>query len=96
MRYLVIDAALHGTGIRNYYEGGYVKPEQLGISFKLIEKINSWLAIYENEHFNGFSDNEVIENLDKEGKEIARQIKSELVDAKIEYYSAARLVKESI
>ena len=32
MKYLVIDAALSGTGIRDKYEGGYIDPDDLGLS----------------------------------------------------------------
>ncbi len=35
MRYLIVDASLHGTGIRDEYEGGYLTPASLGISSEL-------------------------------------------------------------
>lgn len=96
MKYLVIDAALHGTGIRDYYAGGYIDPENLNINSDLVAKLNDWLFRYENEHYNGFLDKKIIEELDFEGKNIARILKDELVDVKIDYFSAATMIKESI
>lgn len=94
MRYLVIDASLSGTGIRNKYEGGYVSPNDLGLSQNIIDRLNKWLLKYENEHYNGFSDNQIVDELDNEGKEIALMIKKELVDVKLEYFSDAKMVVE--
>lgn len=96
MKYLVIDAALSGTGIRDKYEGGYVAPEDLGLSFATNQRLNEWLSKYENEHYNGFTDDNMIDYLDQEGKEIALIIKSELLEVKIEYFSEARLTEEMI
>lgn len=96
MRYLVVDAALHGTGVRDYYAGGYVELNSLELSDELIKKIDEWLLKYENEHYNSFKNMALIEQLDKEGKEIAHMIKSQLDEVKIDYYSAAKLIKDSI
>ena len=96
MRYLVIDAVLHGTGIRDYYAGGYIDPADLKLSIGLVKRLNDWLLLYENEHYNSFSDKKVIENLDCEGKNIAHVIKEELADVKIDYFSAAKMVKEQV
>lgn len=96
MKYLVIDAALHGTGIRDYYGGGYINPESLNVNSELMKKLNDWLLRYEDEHYNGFLNNNLIEELDFEGKEIARALKEELLDAKIDYFSAAKMIKEHI
>lgn len=96
MRYLVIDAVLHGTGIRDYYEGGYIEPENLELSSDLIKRLNDWLLLYENEHYNGFSDKKLINDLDCEGRNIAYVIKEELDDVKIDYFSAAKMVKEHV
>ena len=96
MIYLVIDASLSGTGIRNKYEGGYLSPEVLGLSSNTIQYLNDWLSRYENEHYNGFTDDQIIDNLDREGKEIALLIKSELPEVKLEYFSDARMTNEII
>ncbi|SMC48743.1 hypothetical protein [Moheibacter sediminis] len=96
MRYLVIDAAMSGTGIRNKYEGGYINPEDLSLSLAIRQRLNAWLSKYENEHYNNFADDNIINELDQEGKEIALMIKSELMVVKIEYFSDARLTTEII
>jgi hypothetical protein len=96
MKYLVIDAALSGTGIRDKYEGGYIDPEDLGLSLATKQRFNEWLSKYENEHYNGFTDDNIINELDQEGKEIALMIKNELSEVKIEYFSDTRLTDEMI
>ena len=94
MKYLVIDASLSGTGIRDKYEGGYITPEDLGLSCEIIDKICQWLVKYEKEHYYGFNNESIIIELDREGKEIALMIKSELTDVKLEYFSDARMTSE--
>lgn len=96
MKYLVIDAALSGTGIRDKYEGSYIDPEDLGLSLATEQRLNEWLSKYENEHYNGFTDDNIINELDQEGKEIALMIRSELSEVKIEYFSDARLTYEMV
>lgn len=96
MRYLVIDALLNGTGIRNKYEGGYLIPEKLGISLSTTNKLNKWLSKYYKEHYNGFSNNLIINELDREGKEIALLIRNELSEVKLEYFSAATMKRTII
>jgi hypothetical protein len=96
MKYLVIDASLGGSGIRNKYEGGYIAIEELHLSCGIIDRIKEWLAKYENEHYNGFIDDNVINALDQEGKEIALIIKNELHGVKLEYFSDARMTSEII
>jgi len=90
MKYLIVDACLNGTGIRDKYNGGYIDPQDLGLSSILIRNLNEWLLKYGNEHYYGFVNEHLTENLDKEGKEIASIIKSELGNVKIEYFSDAR------
>lgn len=89
MKYLVIDACLNGTGIRNKYDGGYFVLDDLGLSCEIINRLNQWLPKYENEHYNGFADDYVIYELDQEGREIALMIKNELTGIKVEYFSDA-------
>lgn len=91
MRYLVIDASLNGTGIRDKYEGGYLIPEDIGLSFATIQRLNDWLLKYENEHYNGYVNEGMNDELDREGKEIALIIKNELSEAKVEYFSDVRM-----
>jgi len=96
MRYLVIDAALSGTGIRDKHEGGYLSPDDLGLSCETIDRLNQWLSKYENEHYSGFTDDQIIDELDREGKEISLKIKSELSEVKMEYFSDARMTTELV
>jgi 5S rRNA maturation endonuclease (ribonuclease M5) len=96
MRYLVVDALLNGTGIRNKYEGGYLSPEEIGISSDTINQLNGWLSRYEKEHYNGFANSLIVNDLDREGKEIALMIKNELSKVKLEYFSAATMKKTMI
>ncbi|UOG43612.1 hypothetical protein [Leptospira noguchii] len=96
MQYLVIDASLNGTGIRDEYEGNYIDPSSLGINSDLLDRINSWLLKYEAEHYKGYMNNSLIEELDNEGKELAIQIKKELKNVKIAYYSDAKMDKTII
>ena len=96
MRYLVIDACLNGTGIRDEYEGGYISLNELDLSPEIVNSINRWLLCYENEHYNGYINDILINELDNDGRKIASQIKKELGDVKISYYSDAKLTKEII
>ncbi len=58
MKYLTVDGLLSGTGIRNSIEGGYIDPRALGISRDLVSRIEGWLRLYEEAHFDGFSDSD--------------------------------------
>lgn len=96
MKYLVIDACLNGSGIRDEYEGGYIDPTTLGLSSDVIDCLKKWLLAYEEEHYNGYSNDILIDRLDNEGKKIALKIKREIGNMKISYYSDARQTKELI
>jgi len=97
MKYLIIDACFGGTGIRDKYEGGYIDSALLGLSANFTNRLSNWIKKYNNEFFNGYNNSNFIAELDKEGKEIAIQLKSELSnEIKVEYYSDARLVSEMI
>ena len=96
MRYLIIDAALNGTGIRDKYEGGYIDPKDLGLSPLIIQHLNTWLLKYENEHYSGFLNNHIINELDTEGEKIAQVIKNELLEVKLEYFSDARMTSKNL
>ncbi len=97
MRYLVVHGEDGGTGIRDYYEGLDVRPEELGLSQSTIERINNWLKEYEDEFHNingSYSNSERIDALDKEGRAISHLILSELPDIKIQHYlSDARMIQ---
>lgn len=96
IKYLVVDGMLHGTGVRDYYGGGYVQPELLDVSSRLKERLRSWLIKYEEEHYNNYSNKEKIDELDLEGINIAKALKEELQDCKISYYSNASLQRVDI
>jgi hypothetical protein len=96
MKYIVIDAALNGTGIRNKYEGYYIDSDDLDLSSSIKRKLKEWLSKYENEYYNGFTDENIIEELDREGREIALIIKNELSEVKMEYFSNAGMTGEMI
>jgi hypothetical protein len=96
MKYLMIDAEQDSTGIRDYYEGEYLSPEDLHLSPTTTKWIAEWLLRYENQRRKSYVDNQVIEELDREGKEIALTVKRELLDVKIGYYSDARMTQDLI
>jgi len=88
--YLIVDASLNGTGIRDKYNGGYVDPDELPLSAATKERLKEWVLNYAKHQYHGFSDDKITTELDSEGKQIALAIKSELLDIKIEYFSNAR------
>lgn len=96
MKYLVVDASLNGTGIRDKYEGGYINPESLLISADFIKRLKDWLLRYENEHYNEYKDADNVKELDKEGRKLAIQLKNGLSGTKVDYYSDALLTNEPI
>jgi hypothetical protein len=96
MKYLVIDASLNGTGIRDKYEGGYIKPEDLQLKIETTKRLKDWLLKYENEHYDDYRNKELVDQLDKEGKELAQVIKKELTGIKIEYFSSALIKRYMI
>lgn len=96
MKYIVVDACLNGTGIRDNYNGGYIPLIELGLSDLLIRRINNWLVEYSNQQYEGFADNSLIDILDQEGIAIANLIKMEIKDIKVEYFSSARMTKTLI
>jgi hypothetical protein len=93
IRYLIVDGMFSGTGIRDSVDGGYLKPDTLAISPSLRERITSWLSRYGEAHLSQYKNESEILSLDNEGLEICRSLRDELPDAKIEYYSSAKMVK---
>ena len=96
MKYLVVDASLSGTGIRDKYEGGYLTSKELKLSSDITNRLNDWLLKYESEHYKGFPNGDIVNKLDQEGKEIALIIKTELSKVKLEYFSDARMTSEML
>ena len=94
--YLIVDASLNGTGIRDQYNGGYVDPEELPLSATTKERLKEWVSSYAQQQYHGFTDDKITTKLDSEGKQIALTIKKEILDIKIEYFSNARLSSEFI
>jgi hypothetical protein len=93
MKYIIIDAALNGTGIRNEYDGGFIIPENIGLSKAIITKLTYWLHSYEQEIYAGYENIDNIKKLDEMGKIIAREIKNEKKDIKVSYLSNATMQK---
>jgi hypothetical protein len=89
MKYLTINASLNSTGIRNYYEGSELTPQELCLTPKTTQIIKEWLLCYEQEHYRGYKNENYVEELDKKGLEIAQLIKDELGNVKVEYFSEA-------
>ncbi len=54
MKEIIIAGMLHGTGIRNKYNGGYLLPQDINMPKAIILKIKECLLEYEEEHYNGF------------------------------------------
>jgi hypothetical protein len=96
MKYLIVDASLNGTGIRDEYNGGFVSPESIGLSQALIQKLNDWLCSYAKEIYTGYNNNLNIKLLDDRGLSIAMEIKSALRDVKISYFSDATMKKTKV
>lgn len=95
-RILIVDGMLSGTGIRDAKAGGYVDPNELGLSANLIKRITKWLLEYENAHYYKFLDEAENQRLDQEGIAIAKRTGEELSGAQIEYFSNAEMRKIAI
>lgn len=87
---VIVDGMLSGTGLRSA-SGGYLEPQEIGLSAGLAAKIGQWLARYEDAFFFQFSDKNEVELLDKEGVEIARLIRSENSKCDVKYFSNAKM-----
>jgi hypothetical protein len=88
---LIVDGMLSGTGIRDAAAGGYLEPDEIGVSDSLCEQISKWLERYEDAHFHQYENEMVNEALDNEGVEIARRLSGELRSASVRYFSNAKL-----
>ena len=96
MRYLTVDGMLSGTGVRDTVSGGYIDPNEVGLSADLVKRIANWLRDYENAHYVQFLDKTENERLDQEGVAITRQIREKLPGTKVEYFSNAEMRKIAI
>ena len=95
-RSLIVDGMLSGTGIRDAKAGGYVDPNELGLSPNLANRIAEWLLEYENAHYYQFVDKAENQQLDQEGIAIAKHIREELPDAQVEYFSNVEMRKIAV
>ena len=95
-RQLIVDGMLSGTGIRDANVGGYVEVREIGISSGLVKRLEEWLSEYENAHYCQFSDKVKNAELDVEGIAIARQIREQLPDILVEYFSNAEMRRMAI
>jgi len=87
---------LSTTGILDGANGGYLEPEEVGLSAELTLRLTNWIAEYDAEHYRGFKNELRVQELDREGKEIAIAIRQEIPDTKIAYYSDALMIKEEL
>ena|SRR5438552_18082771 len=93
MHYLTIDGMLSGTGVRDSLAGGYLDPQEVGLSPELVRRIEKWVVEYETAHYRQFNDETENQRLEQEGIEITRQVRDQLPGRKIEYFSNARMQK---
>ena len=90
-RYLVVDGNLSGTGVRDAVEGGYLTPSAIGISDGLGDEISAWQKRYELAHFRSYIDSAEVDKLDAEGLALRQKLSVELAQAKVQYFSSAKM-----
>ncbi len=90
-RYLVVDGNLSGTGVRDAVEGGYLTPSAIGISDGLGDEISAWQKRYELAHFRSYTDSAEVDKLDAEGLALRQKLSVELAQAKVQYFSSAKM-----
>jgi hypothetical protein len=88
---LIVDGMLSGTGIRDAVAGGYLDPDEIGVSNSLSVQISKWLERYEDAHYHQYENSAVNEALDSEGIEIAKKLALEISSANVRYFSNAKL-----
>jgi hypothetical protein len=93
MRYLTVDGMLSGTGVRDSVSGGYLNLRQLGLSDQLIKRIDTWLTHCEKAHYVQYRYAKQNEELDNEGIAIREALQEEMPNAKVEYFSNAKMQK---
>jgi hypothetical protein len=85
-----------GTGIRDSVEGRYLTLSELGLSPGLASRLTEWLRAYEAAHDAGYRDENEVRRLDEEGIKISVAVRSELTDAKVDYYSDALMTRHLV
>jgi hypothetical protein len=93
---IIVDGMLSGTGIRDAIMGGYIDIKEIDIPYELHDQIARWLKQYEDAHYHQFLSKKNNETLDKQGREIAKKIKSLLPSISVSYFSSAELRYMSI
>ena len=96
IRNLIVDGMLSGTGIRDADAGGYVDPNEVGLSAHLVKRIAKWVFEHENAQYYNFADKAENERLDQEGVAIARLIRGELPRTQVDYFSNAEMRKIAV
>lgn len=91
MRHLIVDGMFSGTGVRDAVDGGFVDLSDLGISVQLANDLASWVLRFEAAHYRQFRNSLEVVDLELTGTELARRLKSELADTKIQYCSCVTL-----
>ena len=91
VRYLIVDGNLSGTGVRDAVEGGWLTAPELGISERLVDEISEWQKRYEMAHFRTYTDLNEVDKLDTDGLVLHQKLAEELSQAKVQYFSSARM-----
>lgn len=86
----LIDGMLSGTGVRDAVNGGYLRPDTIGLSPSLASDVAEWHRKYENAHFAGFPDSAVTD-LDEEGLALLSRAQAELPNKCVGYFSNGRM-----
>ena len=89
--YLVVDGMLSGTGVRDAVEGGWLTAPALGISDSLGDEILAWQQRYELAHFRTYTDSNEVDRLDADGLVLRQKLAEELSQAKVQYFSSAKM-----
>lgn len=97
MRYLTVGADYQGTGLKDDFTGT-IEPTTLSLPSELIHRISKWVADYQSiiplDEGERLGRKEEIQDLDKRGLVIARDLKAYLGEAvKVQYYSEGELTR---
>lgn len=96
MRYITVSADYTSSGVKDLNDGELDR-KQLGVSESLWLAIQKWVSDYSPiimmESEERAAEFDKIHLLDQRGIEICKQIKTELKDVKVEYYSEGLLKK---
>lgn len=97
MRYVLVWADYMSTGLHDEFNGS-LDPEVIGLNDNLIRQLSDWVTRYENitplTELERARRVDEIKNLDDEGLEIARAVRTVLGnDGKVSYFSEGLLKK---